>query len=83
SIQDIIETTTRARKLLGNDVLIFAGKWEDGIDEKVLGDPLAKQDAKEGIKQLIDAGADVIDLPAPGSRDGISVRMIQELVQFI
>lgn len=35
------------------------------------------------IKQLIDAGADVIDLPAPGSRHGISVRMIQELVQFI
>lgn len=83
SIQDIIETTKRARKLLGNDVLIFAGKWEDGIDEKVLGDPLAKQDAKEVIKQLIDAGADVIDLPAPGSRHGISVRMIQELVQFI
>ncbi|EJM2939176.1 DUF7916 family protein [Listeria monocytogenes] len=83
SIQDIIETTKRARKLLGNDVLIFAGKWEDGIDEKVLGDPLAKQDAKEVIKQLIDAGADVIDLPTPGSRHGISVRMIQELVQFI
>ncbi|EAH0192387.1 hypothetical protein D4W15_13745 [Listeria monocytogenes] len=83
SIQDIIETTKRARKLLGNDVLIFAGKWEDGIDEKVLGDPLAKQDAKEVIKQLIDAGADVIDLPAPGLRHGISVRMIQELVQFI
>ncbi|EIR0257462.1 hypothetical protein K0K27_001438 [Listeria monocytogenes] len=83
SIQDIIETTKRARKLLGNDVLIFAGKWEDGIDEKVLGDPLAKQDAKEVIKQLIDAGADVIDLPAPGSRHDISVRMIQELVQFI
>lgn len=83
SIQDIIETIKRARKLLGNDVLIFAGKWEDGIDEKVLGDPLAKQDAKEVIKQLIDAGADVIDLLAPGSRHGISVRMIQELVQFI
>lgn len=83
SITDIIKTTKRARELLGEDTLLFAGKWEDGIDEKVLGDPLAKFDVKDVIKQLIDAGADVIDLPAPGSRHGISVSMIQTLVQFI
>lgn len=83
SIQDIIASTSRARKLVGDDLLLFAGKWEDGIDEKVLGDPLADYDAKQTIKELIDAGADVIDLPAPGSRHGISVQMIQELVQFV
>lgn len=83
SIEDIIQTTARARKLVGEDILLFAGKWEDGIDEKVLGDPTAAYDAKEVIKKLIDAGADVIDLPAPGSRHGISVSMIQELVRFI
>lgn len=83
SIDDIIRSTKRARELVGEDLLIFSGKWEDGIDEKVLGDPLAKREAKEIIKELIDAGADVIDLPAPGSRHGISVHMIQELVQFI
>jgi len=83
SIDDVIETTRLAREILGEDMLIFAGKWEDGITEKVLGDPLATRDAKEIIKELIDAGADVIDLPAPGSRHGISVHMIQELVQFV
>lgn len=83
SIDDVIETTKLAREICGEDMLIFAGKWEDGIEEKVLGDPLAKRDAKEIIKELIDAGADVIDLPAPGSRHGISVHMIQELVQFV
>lgn len=83
SIEDIIRSTKRARALVGDDLLLFSGKWEDGIDEKVLGDPLAKRDAKEIIKELIDAGADVIDLPAPGSRHGISVHMIQELVQFV
>ena len=83
SIKDIVASTKRARKLVGEDLLIFSGKWEDGIDEKVLGDPLADYEAKEIIKQLIDAGADVIDLPAPGSRHGISVGMIQELVQFV
>jgi hypothetical protein len=83
SINDVIKTTKLAREICGEDMLIFAGKWEDGIEEKVLGDPLASRDAKEIIKDLIDAGADVIDLPAPGSRHGISVHMIQELVQFV
>ncbi|MEI3292432.1 MAG: hypothetical protein V8R63_02845 [Thomasclavelia ramosa] len=35
------------------------------------------------IKELIDAGAHCIDLPAPGSRAGISVTMIRELVEYI
>lgn len=83
SIQDVIDTTRWIKERYGDRVFLFAGKWEDGIDEKVLGDPLAKRDAKEIIKDLIDAGADCIDLPAPGTRAGISVSMIQELVQFV
>jgi len=82
SIDDVIKTTKLARDICGEEMLIFAGKWEDGVTEKVLGDPLATKNAKEIIKELIDAGADVIDLPAPGSRHGISTHMIQELVQF-
>ena len=83
SIQDVIETTKRAKALCGEKVFLFAGKWEDGIYEKVLGDPLATYDSKEIIKQLIDAGADCIDLPAPGSRHGITVEMIRELVEYV
>ena len=33
-------------------------------------------------RDLIDAGADVICLPMPGSRTGITVDMIRELVEF-
>lgn len=83
SIEDVIGCTRWVKETYGDDLFVFAGKWEDGIQEKVLGDPLAKGDAKEIIKELIDAGADCIDLPAPGSRHGISVSMIQELVQFV
>lgn len=83
SLKDIIETTKWIKKEYGDKIFLFAGKWEDGIFEKVLGDPLAFYDTKEIIKELIDAGADCIDLPAPGSRSGISVAMIQDLVQFI
>ena len=82
SIQDVIACTKKARKICGDQMLICAGKWEDGINEKVLGDPLAVYDAKDIIKHLIDAGADCIDLPAPGSRHGITVEMIRELVEY-
>lgn len=83
SIEDVIATTKRAKQLCGDSIFLFAGKWEDGIEEKVLGDPLATRDAKEIIKELIDAGADCIDLPAPGSRHGISTTMIRELVEYV
>ncbi len=83
SIKDVVTCTQWVKKIYGDRLCVFAGKWEDGIYEKVLGDPLAEYDSKEIIRQLIDAGADCIDLPAPGSRHGISVGMIQELVQYI
>lgn len=83
SIHDVIRATKEAKETLGEDILLFAGKWEDGILEKVLGDPLADYDVKEVIKELIDAGADVIDLPAPGSRHGITVERIRELTEFV
>lgn len=83
SISDVVACTKWVKEQYGDKVFLFAGKWEDGIHEKVLGDPLASYDAKDIIHQLIDAGADCIDLPAPGSRNGISTHMIQELVQLV
>lgn len=82
SIKDVINWTKEAREICGPDMLIFAGKWEDGIKEKVLGDPLADYDSKEVIDQLIANGADIIDFPAPGSRHGITVEMVRELIEY-
>lgn len=82
SLSDVIACTKWIKEEYGDRVFVFAGKWEDGINEKVLGDPLAEYDAKDIIRQLIDAGADCIDLPAPGSRAGISIDMIRELVEY-
>lgn len=83
SLQDVAACTQWVKETYGDRVFLFAGKWEDGIEEKVLGDPLADYDAKAMIRRLIDAGADCIDFPAPGSRNGISVAVIQELVQYV
>lgn len=78
----VIEATKKVKEIVGNRCLIMAGKWEDGVDEKVLGDPLADYDTKDIIKQLVEAGADVITFPAPGSRHGITVEIIRELVEY-
>ena len=83
SLSDIIAATKQAKDLLGDDMIVMAGKWEDGITEKVLGDPSAEYDAKEIIDQLLDAGADCIDLPCPGSRGGIMVEDIRNLVNYV
>lgn len=82
SIDDVIRATKECREVCGEDMVIFAGKWEDGIQEKVLGDPLADYDVKDVIRQLVEAGADIIDFPAPGSRHGITVEIIRELVEY-
>ncbi len=83
SIEDVIRCTKEIKDKYGDKLFLWAGKWEDGINERVLGDPLAEYDCKDVIKRLIDAGVDCIDLPCPGSRPGITVEDIRSLVQFV
>lgn len=79
----IVDATKRAKAIVKDHMLIFAGKWEDGVYEKVIGDPQVNmQTHKQFIKDLIDAGADVICLPMPGCRPGINVEDIRELVTY-
>lgn len=73
--------TKKAREICGEDMLIFAGKWEDGVVEKVLGDPLADYDAKEIIDQLIENGADIIVF-STRIKTGITVERIRELIEY-
>jgi hypothetical protein len=81
-LDSVIEATRRIRDELGEDVVLMSGKWEDGSVEPVLGDPRSVRPATAIVADLLDAGADVITLPAPGSRQGISVDMIRECVEL-
>lgn len=82
--ENIIQATRECKEVVGDEVLIFAGKWEDGNVEPILGDPqLGMEKSKEIITELIDAGADCITLAMPGARFGISTEEIRELVTFI
>lgn len=82
TMNTIVEATRNAKDILGDNIMIWSGKWEDGTREKVLGDPLFFEESKKYIKELIDAGADVICLPMPGSRTGVVVNEIRELVKL-
>ncbi len=82
--ENVIEATRVCKEVVGDDVLIFAGKWEDGNTEPILGDPqLGMERSKEIIKELIDAGADCITLAMPGARFGISTEETRDLVTYI
>lgn len=82
SLDDVISCTKWIKEKYGDKVFVWAGKWEDGISEKVIGDPTSRRDDKNIVKMLIDAGADCINFPCPGSRPGISTNDIKELVAF-
>lgn len=75
----ITETLALFKKELGDKVILAAGKMHaSGIlteaGEKIL--------TKEDVKEFIDAGADVILMPAPGSVPGITVEYIKGLVSY-
>lgn len=83
TFQTIVDATRRAKDIVGDSMLIFSGKWEDGVTEKVLGDPqLPMEVHKKFIADLIDAGADVICVPMPGCRPGINMEDIRELTTY-
>jgi len=83
SITDVIACTKWVKEKYGDKLFVWAGKWEDGINEPVLGDPRRSMaDTKAIIKELIDAGADCIDLPCPGSRPAVTTEDIRELVTY-
>lgn len=83
SYEVIVKSTRLAKEVIGDNALIFAGKWEDGVFEKVLGDPqVPMAEHKKFVKELIDAGADVICLPMPGCRPGINVEDIREITTY-
>lgn len=81
-LANVICVTREIRDAFGADVVLMSGKWEDGSVEPVLGDPRSQRPATDIVRNLIDAGTDIVTLPAPGSRQGISVDMIRECVEF-
>lgn len=75
----ILSTLELFHKHLGNRVVLAAGKMHAS---GVLGEGGGKILAKREVKAFVDAGADVILLPAPGTVPGITVEYASELVAY-
>lgn len=79
SNQAIIDTLKEYKKELGDKLILAAGKMHaSGILTEGGENIITKQD----IKEFIEAGADVILMPAPGSVPGLTMEYIRELVVY-
>lgn len=76
----IIRAVSTARKVMGEDTLIIAGKMHAaGVVGETGTDIIREQD----LVSFIEAGADVILLPSPGTVPGITLENSQKLVQAV
>lgn len=75
----ITDTLRNYKKHLGEKVVLAAGKMHAS---GVLSESGEKIITKEDIREFVDAGADIILMPAPGTVPGITTEYIRELVSF-
>ncbi|MGO0058563.1 DUF7916 family protein [Brevibacillus fluminis] len=76
----ITQAIAKARKIMGEDMLIIAGKMHGAGVEGEAGEEIVSE--KE-IQNFVEAGADVILLPAPGTIPGITVESCKKLVNLV
>ncbi|WP_339060449.1 haloacid dehalogenase-like hydrolase [Tepidibacillus marianensis] len=76
-IKKAIET---ARSVFGKDGLIIAGKMHGAGVEGETGEDIVTE---KDIQSFIEAGADIILLPSPGTVPGITIESLQQLIKVI
>lgn len=75
SEEDILNGIRKARKIAGNKLLIIAGKMHLAGSGDMI--------SKDFPENFIDAGADVILIPAPGTVPGFSQELVTSLINRI
>ncbi|NLV76255.1 MAG: haloacid dehalogenase-like hydrolase [Tissierellia bacterium] len=76
----IIKAIKEIKQFVGDDIIIAAGKMHGSGSIKESG---AKIISKEFIGEFIEAGSDIILIPAPGTVPGITVDYVRELVDYV
>lgn len=78
--EKIISSIKNISDKYGEEIIIMAGKMHSSGSENELGSKLI---TKEIVNQFIEAGADIILLPAPGTVPGMTVDYIREMVEHV
>ncbi|WP_369426136.1 MULTISPECIES: DUF7916 family protein [Oceanotoga] len=74
--EKIINTINNIRNELGENVLIIAGKMHSsGNDEEIINQKI--------VEEFIEAGADIILVPAPGTVPGITLQKITDITSYV
>ncbi|WP_226038572.1 DUF7916 family protein [Aquibacillus saliphilus] len=80
SNKEILTAISRAKNILGEDAFIIAGKMHGAGVKGEAGSDIIDD---ETIKAFIDAGADVILIPSPGTVPGITVERANKWVSAV
>lgn len=73
--QDIIDGIKLIREIIGDEILIIAGKMH--------GAGAASIYSEETVKGFVESGADVVLIPAPGTVPGYDFTTVQEFIQLV
>lgn len=76
----IISSLKEINRVLNDKIILAAGKMHAAGSLKEAGENIIN---KEDVSEFIEAGAEIILLPAPGTVPGITVEYIKDLVTFI
>lgn len=77
---EITEAIKKTRAVFGKEGLIIAGKMHGaGVADEVGSDIISQSD----LTKFIDAGADVILMPAPGTVPGMTLNVIESYVRYV
>ncbi|MDP4163240.1 MAG: haloacid dehalogenase-like hydrolase, partial [Bacillota bacterium] len=77
---EIIKAIEKARFILGKDGLIIAGKMHGA---GVAGETGSKLMSEEVLQNFVEAGADIILLPSPGTIPGFTIEKTAKLVDSV
>lgn len=79
SNQTIVENLKKMKEVVGDDIVLMAGKMHAAGSKKEAGENII---TKEVIKDFVEAGADVILIPAPGTVPGITLEYVKDMVTY-
>ena len=78
--EKIVNSIKMCNEKFGDKIIIMAGKMHAAGSGEEIGSKIISKDV---IKDFIDAGCDIILLPAPGTVPGISVDYLRDLIEYV
>lgn len=79
SNKTIVENLKKMKEVVGEDIVLMAGKMHAAGSKKEAGEHII---TKEVIHSFVEAGADVILIPAPGTVPGITLEYVKDMIAY-